>query len=331
MKRLFIIALIFLVAPTVLQAQESTRGILNAASTDCSTTGSCLSLSMNANNGGGAVQIVGTYSATLQFESTSDGGTWVAITGTPVGTGAAGATSTTSTGAWQFSTTGMIGLRVRVSAYTSGAAGVSIQPSLGTVGGTAVIGTFPDNEPFNVAQWGGTAVVTCTTTGCAVVAPGVVTGVTPTGLTSGAYRNFAMDGSGGARITVSNAINGYLSVVSATSAITVGAAPTDVALVTVGATQRIIVHEVSVKCSAAVTNAITLSIGLAAANIPASGAGLIEKVTTTASAANFPPKRGSGFPGILAVGAAGEDLRVTSTAPAAGECPVSYVYTVEGA
>ena len=203
---------------------------------------------------------------------------------------------------------------------TAGSAASGVVTIQGIASGTVV--------PGNITQIGSTATLVCATAGCFVVAGGVVSPVTPTGLTSGTYRQLMIDPNGGARTSVSNA--GYLSVVSATSSVINGASgPTDVALVTATATQRIIVHELTVKCGSTVTNAITLTVGLGAATIPASGAGLIDTITTGASAFQG-VQRGSGFPNILAVGAAGEDLRVTSTNPSAGSCPVSYVYSIEG-
>lgn len=41
------------------------------------------------------------------------------------------------------------------------------------------VGTFPDNEPFNNAQWGGTTVVAAVTAGVAVTAPAIVVTNTP--------------------------------------------------------------------------------------------------------------------------------------------------------
>jgi hypothetical protein len=69
---------------------------------------------------GGGVQLLGTFTATVQFEETLDGGTtWIAKTVYPVG-GGAGVTSATGTGQWKFSTGGSTHFRVRCSAFTSG-------------------------------------------------------------------------------------------------------------------------------------------------------------------------------------------------------------------
>ena len=89
----------------------------------------------SANSGGSdqsqasiAVQLTGTFSATVQFEVSMDGGvTYVSISGTPVASTTT-VTSATAPGMWQFDVSGLILFRVRCSAYTSGSINVYIQP-----------------------------------------------------------------------------------------------------------------------------------------------------------------------------------------------------------
>lgn len=74
-----------------------------------------------------AVQITGTFSGTVQFEVSMDGGTtWVSISGTPVASTTT-ATSATAPGMWQFDISGIELFRVRCSAYTSGSINVYMQ------------------------------------------------------------------------------------------------------------------------------------------------------------------------------------------------------------
>ena len=139
---LMILALmIMLGAQEVFGQGPTVDGEITATATTCTATACVSYIVQSAGNVGTiAVQITGTFVATLQFEGTVDNSTWVAISGLPVGSSTS-ATSATATGLWQFSTSGLMGLRVRASAYTSGTATVYIQPSsinftTSTVGGT---------------------------------------------------------------------------------------------------------------------------------------------------------------------------------------------------
>lgn len=118
--------------------------------------------------GGAAVQIYGTWVGTIQFESSNNGSDWVAQLAYPLD-GGPPVSSTTSNGVWIVPTSGVNQTRLRSSSWTSGTASTwfeatmyggrvapTTQPVSGTV--TANVGTFPDNEPFNVAQYGGSAV-----------------------------------------------------------------------------------------------------------------------------------------------------------------------------
>jgi hypothetical protein len=69
------------------------------------------------------------YSGTLQFEGSTDGGnTWVPAYATPNGGGTA-VTSTTASGVWFVAAGGFSFLRVRASSYTSGTASITLNPS----------------------------------------------------------------------------------------------------------------------------------------------------------------------------------------------------------
>ena len=95
-------------------------GTITAAASTC-TAGVCVQLQSNQNYGGLAIQITGTFTGTIQFEGSSDGAAFVAITGIKTADGSA-ATSATAAGLWQFPTGGLSYFRARGSAWTSGTA-----------------------------------------------------------------------------------------------------------------------------------------------------------------------------------------------------------------
>lgn len=70
------------------------------------------------------LQVSGTFTATLLFEATSDGTNWQTITGIKLSDGSS-ATGATATGQFAFQNTGLTGLRVRCTAFTSGTAVVT--------------------------------------------------------------------------------------------------------------------------------------------------------------------------------------------------------------
>lgn len=76
--------------------------------------------------GGVAFQVIGTYSGTITFEGTVNGGVWAAMVVVPIGT-TAGATTTTSTGIFRGSSVGLQQVRARMSSYSSGYATVTIR------------------------------------------------------------------------------------------------------------------------------------------------------------------------------------------------------------
>lgn len=71
------------------------------------------------------VSVSGTFSATLAFEATTDDSTWFAVQGVPVG-GGASVSNLTGTGNYRVDIAGFRRFRVRMSAYTSGAAAVQL-------------------------------------------------------------------------------------------------------------------------------------------------------------------------------------------------------------
>jgi hypothetical protein len=65
------------------------------------------------------IQITGTFSATITFEGTVDGATYVALNCLPSNSGTAASTATAA-GAFTVSSGGYAAIRARCSAYTSG-------------------------------------------------------------------------------------------------------------------------------------------------------------------------------------------------------------------
>ncbi len=134
----------------VASAQVQIQDAITASNATCAATtpSACVTLPLPAGQlGGASIQIYQTYSATLQFEGTTNGVTWVAVPGTPAA-GGTGVTSTTTTGVWKFDVTGLSAIRVRCSAFSSGQAGVYIQGSLeGPTGASAGGGTITVVQP----------------------------------------------------------------------------------------------------------------------------------------------------------------------------------------
>ena len=94
--------------------------------TKCATAGACVydySIPQNASTA--SITVSGTFSATLQFEVSGDGVNFVAVNAYPPNSTTA-VTSTTAAGVWTVNVAGMRSLQVRCSAFTSGAAVVSI-------------------------------------------------------------------------------------------------------------------------------------------------------------------------------------------------------------
>lgn len=66
------------------------------------------------------VQLAGTFTATITFQSTTDGTNWASHAGVDLSsTTSAMATSATAAGQWRFDTTGLYAFRLNVSAFTS--------------------------------------------------------------------------------------------------------------------------------------------------------------------------------------------------------------------
>lgn len=93
-------------------------GSLTAASASCLST-NCVAIPVSTATGSVAVQLAGTFTATVTFEGTVDGTNYLATAAFPVATGAA-VTTATVPGIWQVPSAGFVVVRARCSAFTSG-------------------------------------------------------------------------------------------------------------------------------------------------------------------------------------------------------------------
>lgn len=292
--RTLCVLLVVILSPLALSAQFTESGIIRAASTDCATSNSCVALdSLSPSSGTVAIQLSGTFTATLAFEGTANGGTWTALSCTPIG-GGASVGSATAAGLWQCSVGGLVQVRVRASPYASGGANVTIASSTSSVGGTS-----------SLALESG--------------------GVLDDSLTALQAIQTAVEDTTATDVTLS----GYLAVVSSGSSVTVPAI-VDEALVTVATGTRIILHGFAIECSNTVTVAVTARLGFGTANVPADKtAGLIYEMAGTTPDTRGGINALHGWPNVEAVGGDGEDLRLTMSAPTGDACNVAYKYTLE--
>lgn len=124
----------FLSSPADAQI-TSAAGNITAANASCTST-ACVSLRLTPESATVSVTVSGTFSATLNYEQSGDGGvTWVP----------ASIASTTTTGTSQFSVGALTNFRVRASVYSSGTAVVTIISSTaaGGAGGPAAVAGNP--------------------------------------------------------------------------------------------------------------------------------------------------------------------------------------------
>ena len=134
MKRFLIFAalvVMFSLPASAQQFENSIKGSINAADTDCVAAGvssspcTTLRLPLGAASASATITAIEAFNGvTLVFEASADNITWASIAGAPAATGTA-VTSTTAAGVWRFSVAGFRYLRVRCSVRTTaGVAGV---------------------------------------------------------------------------------------------------------------------------------------------------------------------------------------------------------------
>lgn len=132
MKKLRFLFLLLALAAGAYGQNAPVSGPITASASSCPSnqpSTACVLLPIGQQTAQVGITVSGTFSATLQFEWTADGGnTWVALSATPNGSSST-VTSTTATGVWIANVGGASFIRVRSSAYTSGVAQVTLNPS----------------------------------------------------------------------------------------------------------------------------------------------------------------------------------------------------------
>jgi hypothetical protein len=127
--------------PALAQTSINQAGGIGNGGTDCSTAINCVILQISPGSlGSASIWVTGTWSATLQFEVTSDiiasgstntqlnALTWVSVNAFP-STSTTGASNTTTNGLWVLNAANITGLRVRASTYASGLVNVTLRAS----------------------------------------------------------------------------------------------------------------------------------------------------------------------------------------------------------
>lgn len=175
--RKFLLALLSFAALAVAQdyplswASSSAFGNITKSASDCASP-ACVWIVVPVNTGGVSVQLSGTFSATVQFESSVGGSVWTSIAST------ANATSATSAGTYAFALSGQQYFRVRSSSFSSGPIRVDIAATAAPVqsgggGGTwgSITGTLSDQTDLSTALAGkaaSNAAATVNGTSCAL-------------------------------------------------------------------------------------------------------------------------------------------------------------------
>jgi len=150
-SRLWILALVLFALPSAAFAQARVEGRIT--SDTCPGSG-CVVMTVT-NQGSAAIQIIGTFTATLVFEGSVDGNAFVSM-GTMELDNAAGAASTTDAGIWSASVVGLSQIRVRASSYTSGEPLVLMQytpAGAGIFGVVNLNGVGVTNSRLNANVW----------------------------------------------------------------------------------------------------------------------------------------------------------------------------------
>lgn len=132
MKRIGLLILLTVLGVAPAWAASS---VLTTSGSTCSTTGvTCLIVPLSMDKGSAGFTIAGTWTGTITFEGSADGGTsWTAIEAWPLGSRTA-VTSATAVGQWQVNAAGLTTLRMRASATITGSATVTITPSYAALG-----------------------------------------------------------------------------------------------------------------------------------------------------------------------------------------------------
>jgi hypothetical protein len=157
------------------------------------------------------VQVTGTWSATLTFEGSVDGSTFVSLNATNVAT-SAGSTTTTANGVFAVSSSGLRFFRLRATAYTSGTAVVTISagPGGGAGGGGSSGSVTQGTSPWIVAgEYANDGVAAGTNR--VNTNPGIVETAAPS-RTNGRNAGFSFTAGGAARVMITDAVGAATSI-----------------------------------------------------------------------------------------------------------------------
>jgi hypothetical protein len=149
MKKLlsiFIILYSLCCFPQAVKLPVNTAGNISTGGTTCATTSACVSINLPEGTSSVSVNVVGTFSGTLNFEQSGDFGvTWVAANAAPQPSGTS-STSTTTTGFFIVPAGGPTSFRVRGSSgWSSGTASVTLTatPGVGQIGVNVTNNSIP--------------------------------------------------------------------------------------------------------------------------------------------------------------------------------------------
>lgn len=181
---LWLAALLILVVSVPAMAQQS-KSISSTTCTVSNTSGCFVVNTQGAGSVG--IDVQGTFVGTLEFEQSVSGTTYVSMASFPNASGVS-ATNTTTTGLWVANPLGALYVRFRFSAFTSGAAIVSVGRSTARAN-TAPSGTFAGSVTAPVIYGGAGTTSTLSlrpTSGAGTTGSDVIIGVGTNGGTEAA-------------------------------------------------------------------------------------------------------------------------------------------------
>lgn len=161
MKRFLLCLLVVLASwPVGAQLIPPVQSISSASVGGACTLGTCATWTIPNSNPSVTAQITGTMtSMTVTFEATSDSQTWFAISTTKLSDNSTGST-TTSTGQYTITNLGVVGFRVRCTAYVSGAVNVTLTRGAASAKGSSGGGVIAGVTNHAVMVGTGTAAIT---------------------------------------------------------------------------------------------------------------------------------------------------------------------------
>lgn len=186
MKKLFLFLLFFALTDFASAQGSLVTGTIQSSASTCQTQGgstACVFLQVVPQTNSADITVAGTYSGTLQFEVSGDGGaTWIGVLAYPPNS-TSGVTSTTGTGTWTASMAGHTWVRVRASALASGVASITLNPSQAV---TASVSSGSGGSGTVTSVNSGTGL-----TGGPITTSGTLSCATPSASTIGCVESYA--------------------------------------------------------------------------------------------------------------------------------------------